>query len=286
MKNIILSLTALLLAFTISGQDVALNHAGHITLPEESMKEISYFKEEDNKMIRLGEKVFQGNGIYKIKNGYLTLEAYEAAIQVPLRFYDEQGNKQHKIHFNRVYNPVFSPDKSHMLFFDAQHLIAINTIDYTIRKFPGSAVFSIDNPGNPVFYDEENKQIIMEKSKVPFEDQPHKILIHRDNPLIFTRHSIFAIDGENTREIHELEGTFFQARTYDDEAYFVTKQTEKDRFIFILFHLHDQKSVSALDTTVYERNIRSLKHEAIPSPLKYGENYEHPIGNSYGAIQQ
>jgi len=286
MKSIILILTNLLFAFALGGQDIALNHAGHIIIPAESIKEASYFEEDGKKVIRLGDIVFQGNGIYEIKNGYLTLEAYEITVPIALRFYDEAGKKQHKMHVNRVYNPVFSPDKSYMLFFDAQHLTAVNTKDYSVRKFPGSAVFSIDNRGNPVFYDEENKQVIIGRSGVPFEKQPHKILIHRDNPIIFTRHSIYVIDGESPVAIHDLEGTFFRARLHDNKVYFVTKQTEKDRFIFTLFHIDDQQSVSVLDSTVYERKIRTLKHEAIPSPLKYGENYEHPIGNSYGAIQQ
>ncbi|GEM_PF-955348 len=285
-KNILIILAYLFSVSAVLGQNISLNHAGHIIIEEEAIEEASYFEKEDKKFIRLGKKVFQGNGIYKIKNGYLTLEVQEIATPAVLRLYDESGGKQHKMHFNRVYNPVFSPCKKHMLFFDAQNLVAFNTIDYSVKKFPGSSVFSIDSRGNPIFYDEKNKHIRLGESKVPFENQPHEILVQQDTTYIFSRHSIFSIYQKDPYKIHDMEGTFFQARIHNDEVYFVTKQTEKERFVFTLYHLYDHGSVSVVDTTVYEREIRSLKNGGIPSPLKYGENYKHPIGNSYGAIQQ
>lgn len=287
MKKNLLLYILLLFPSILTAQTVTINPAGHI-IPsrEEPLAHAVYFTQDGQKLIELDGMQFKGNGIYQSRNGYLTVEAYEESVPVAMRFYDTSGRKQKEMHFNRVYNLNFSPDKGHLVFFDARKLIAINTLDHSLREFPGSAVFAIDNQGVPFIYKEANRQLLIGEETMAFPGHAHKIIIHNDRPVVFTRDEVFLIEEGLPVSIHKLEGTFFRALSHEQQLYFVSRKADREQFEFILHRMETDHSLINLDTAIYQRNTRTLGHEAIPSPLKYGEDYAHPISNSYGAIQQ
>ena len=104
--------------------------------------------------------------------------------------------------------------------------------------------------------------------------------------MLFRSNNLFLIEEGVLRNICKLHGSFFQAKSINDVLYFSTKSIKPYAFVFRLFKLENGKSISEIETTTYTRDARTISHEAIPSPLKYGENFAHPIGNSYGEIQQ
>jgi murein DD-endopeptidase MepM/ murein hydrolase activator NlpD len=117
------------------------------------------------------------------------------------------------------------------------------------------------------------------------KEKPNKILIHNNQTFIFTRHTIYFIEDNEIKSIHKIEGTFFQALSHNNNLYYVSKVTETNQFIFKLFKLGCNKDFIEIETEIYRRSNKRNLHEAIPSPLKYGEEHSHPIGNSYGEIQ-
>ncbi len=274
-----------LYSFMMLGQSVKLNEAGRI-ITQKKNTVIPEYKYENNKfVIEYDNLKLQGNGFYSIENGFLTVEGFEEAVPVILRFYDQQGIQIYSYEFNRVYNIRFSPEKNYIIFFDSKELIVMNTNDFKIKNFPSSPVFTVDNYGIPLFYDEKMNQLNYGNKIIHFEEQPIEFIFFKEKTFIFTRKNVYQLDDNNLKSLHSFDGSFFEAGLIDNTLFVVEKFTQQENFIFKLYNYDEKNIFNLIEEKFHQRNL-SLRHEEIPSPIKYGLAFPHPVGNSYGEIQQ
>lgn len=284
MKHLLITFSLILLWIFASSQNFRLNYAGHIILPENKLKP-HYFVDGDSKKIDINGVELLGNGMYITNAGYMTVESYEASVPVIVRFYNWQGNLLKTMHFSRTYGIQLSQNKKYVIFFDSKNLVTVNTENFTTCYYPKSSVFNVDEKGIPLFYDEYSGIVHWGEKSISVSEQPLRILIHCGTPFIFSRHSIFKVEESSILKSYSLSGTFFNAVSFEESLLFVEKLTEKDQFVFTLRQLESEKHVCEKDRVIYPRSAARYIHEPIQSPLKYGQEYAHPIGNSYGEIQ-
>lgn len=287
MRALLSIMMGLWMAISLQAQTPALNHAGHIVINEKvAGDEAEYHYVDGRYFITFKELALDGNAFYPVQDGYLTLEVYEAAVPVKLRFYTLEGELEKMLEFRRVYNIQFSPDGSHLVFFDAEKLIGINTLSGDISEYPAAAVFSISNQGEVAYYAENEQVLHFGKQKYSLNEHPHQLLFHNQKLYCFARHHLFMVDDNELLLVNKLEGSFFKALSHQDDLYYSTKTSFPDHFLFQLFKLGADKQAVKCGHTIHYRNKERGSHEPIQSPLKYGQTFEHPIGNTYGEIQE
>lgn len=285
MKLLSSFLITFLIIGKLIGQEVKLNKTGHIITNNSHSKTLEYTSSKDLPLIKYGELELKGNGLHMVKNGFLTTETYEASVPVKLRFYDTLGKNRETLSFSRIYNLKISQNGKYIAFFDTKNIISINVDDFCVHKYPKSSVFDINNTGTVIYYNENKRELSISDIYFKLTEHPIKIISDQDQQHIFTRNNLYSLNESGLVHLIELTGTFFTAKSNNSQLYFVTKQTQEGKFIFTLFTLDNNKAISEIEKTEYQRVTRSIPHDNIPSPLKYGEEYAHPIGNGYGELQ-
>lgn len=284
MKNFLFYFFCFFLTLSLFGQSIRLNDAGRIVDTEKTLVSPEYKFVNNNFVIEFENKIFEGNGFYKTYDGFLTIESYEEAVPVVLRFYNSTGELINQTSLRRIYNIKFSPDRNYIIFFDAKDLIVLNTSDFSLKSFPSSPVFAVDNKGIPIYYDDNMKQINYGNFIISFEEHPIDFLFAQENIYIFTRKNIYQFDKNNLKLLYSFGGTFYEATVLENNLYAVEKIRNEENFFFKLLQLNKKNEINQIEEKIIERNL-STRHEEIPSPLKYGEVFPHPVGNSYGEIQ-
>jgi hypothetical protein len=281
MKKIIL--VFLVLCNTILFANVILNEYGHIE-KSESQSSAEYYTENGEYFINFNGNTLIGNSLFEIENGYLTLITIEENIPTWFRIYDKNGNLKFEKTFKKVINLKTSENGKYSAFFNGEHLCVLDNSTFQIEQFECSIIFDIDNSGNPIFTD-KNEKIHYKNKTYNLPESSRKIIFFQDKPLMFTPKKAFLIEDGLKEELN-FTGNLFSAEVIDNSLYFVEKMRGNKDVFFSLYRTNDLINIEKLDRKILHRN-QNRTHEPILCPLNYGTlNYPFPVGNSYGEIQQ
>ncbi len=265
---------------------VSLNQYGHIVSETHPPKSVEYFFDNGEYLIEYNNTILKGNTFFETELGFLTLTTIEENVPTTFRIYKRYGDLCFEKNFRKVINIRLSDKKNSALFFDGEHVVVINLTTYDIQYYQGSTSFSIDNNGNPIYYNFKMKTINYKNHSAEIENYPLEIILFIDNPIIFTKKGIKILKNNKLEKVFDFEGIFFEAKLINEILYFVEKKTLENKFHFILYKTTDLKNFMLIGSYKFiHHSIRT--HQPIMSPLNYGApDYPFPIGNSYAEIQQ
>jgi len=273
---------------------VSLNPYGHIALePSERPAGTPprYFMDQGRFFIEHNNMVFVGNAFFEAANVYLTMTTIDSR-SVDLHIYAKDGSLNFQTTFKKVINISFSRNQEYAAFFDGSALVVLNLDSHAVTRFSASTIFSVDNGGRPVYYNQQTQSVWYQARSLPFDDLPSRMLFFNDVPLIFTSKNIYSLRDDQLIASFEFDGIFFEAKVLNNSLYVAEKRVIGSDYNFVLYRTDDGITFEVTDETALMKKsslyqIEALAvHEAIRAPLLYSEdNYPFPIGNSHGEIQ-
>lgn len=255
-----------------------IDKSGRIIKP--GIDAIKYFQSGEYYIDYQGH-TFIGTSLHPIKNGFLTLITLEESAPVWLRIYDQSGNLIIKQQYNKVINLTSSEDLCYTTFFDGNEVIIYDSKNQMFDSQQGSTLFSVNNSGEIAYVDRSNRLKV--NGQTYNADGLIRGLKYYQNKLYVISDKGFYTFDNKLKEI--CQGSCLEMKIVDEQLYVVIKEQESQENHVSIYKLTKRETMELIAQK--KQPIMERTHEDISSPLKYSEeNYEHPIGNSYGEIQQ
>ena len=283
--NKILILISIMLLISTSCYGIALNSYGHIV--EETVQEnAQFYREQGLYKIHIENHTLEGNSFFRTDKSYLTCITLEDNVPSILRLYDTDGQIIYKQTFNKIVNLTLSENKQYGAFFDGECITVLDLHTAQMKRYAGSVIFSVDNNGDPAYFDAENNTLVYRSASHHLVEQPLQLLFYKDQPLVLTRNAIALMQGSTLTPLYTTSHTLFEMKVSNSALYFVERVAHGHSFVFTLYLCKDEHTITQVDEVHFDRDQQKT-HQAIVAPLAYGSiGNPLPIGNSYAEIQQ
>ena len=251
---------------------VPISSVGRIIKPELSAE---YFHEDGEYYIKYNGLEFIGTSLHLFGSGYITLTTLEETAPVWVKIYNSKGDLERAYKSDKVIN-LHSNKNEFAAYYNGQSIVLIDSENYKITEHKGSSVFGLDTDGN-IAYCKNSKILVFEDNEYEINEIIRKIIFYNNKIYVSTNKGLWEI-SDNLRKIQT--GNCLDLVVIDDVLYFSIKAESRAR----IYKISQQNEI------ILEKEIElqvKRTHEDISSPLEYSQdNFAHPIGNSYGEIQQ
>ena len=248
---------------------------------EKPVIEAEYYFQGGEYYADFAGKKFIGTSLHQTANGYISLTTLEETAPVWLRIYSRDGVLQKQLQFAKVINLKAGKNLRFAAFYDGKGITRIDSESNEIIHQNGTSCFNLNQKGEIVFA-ENSTRLILPERELELNEITRKIEFHKNSLFVSTAAGLWQVD-ELSRKIKT--GNCFDLARLDGELYCSFRKIIKGKNSVEIF-LIGQDGRLILQKKI-ESESQSRTHEDISSPLQYSaENYAHPIGNSYGEIQQ
>ncbi len=250
-----------------------------------------------------GDIKLEGNAVYEIPQGYLTLSGEHENTTSSIRLYTSTGKIIFDQAFTQTINFSLSGNKKFCVFHDSKKIYVIDLANHAINSFEGSNSFSINNDGQVAYYNENNSTVSFGILSLPIAEVVYTTNFFNNQPLFITKKAIYTIKGNTLEAIfHSDEGRVFEAATFNDKLFISVKKETPTEFVFRSYSSSDLFTYSKEEEIRYplmhnqlplneqkgrDNSSDNLRGELIRCPLNYAnDNLYQPVGNSYDEIQE
>ena len=251
---------------------VQISSAGRIVKPKLSAE---YFQEDGEYYIRYNEMEFIGTSLHLFGLGYIALTTLEETAPVWVKIYNSKGSLEKAFKADKVIN-LQSNKNRYAAYYDGENIVKIDSENYKMTSHRGSSVFGLDVAGN-IAFSKNSKTLVYKNSEFELNEIIRGISFFQEKLYVSTKKGLWEISDES-RKIRN--GNCLDLELVNDALYFSIKDGNRAKIYKI-----SQSNEIILEKEIELQVMRT--HEDISSPLEYTqESFAHPIGNSYGEIQQ